>query len=69
MDHDYSIREEYHVAPVAVGDNDTTLPQRKAAYETEKARWERADRVALMMMNIKINPAIRGALPKDPKKC
>jgi len=30
-------------------------------------RWERSDRVALMIINMTINPVIRGALTKNPK--
>ena len=66
MDKDHSMREDAPVAPAAAGDNDTTLPERTAAYEKEKERWERSDRVALMIMDMTINPAIRGALNKTP---
>jgi len=66
-DYDHSIRTEFPVEPVTVGDNDATLAERKTAYEKIKARWERSDKVALMMMDNKINPAVRGALPKEPK--
>jgi hypothetical protein len=31
------------------------------------ARWERSDRVAFMIMDMTIYPAIRGALTKNPK--
>lgn len=67
MDRDHSMRDKYPVAPTAQGDNDTTLPERTAAYEKEKERWERSDRVALMIMEQTINPAIRGAIEKHPK--
>jgi hypothetical protein len=42
------------------------LATRKADYEKAKAQWERSDRVALMIMDHTIDPAIRGALPKTP---
>ena len=67
MDKDHSMRDKVPVAPVAQGDDDTTLAERTAAYEKEKERWERSDRVALMVMGLTISPTIRGALEKEPK--
>jgi hypothetical protein len=64
MDRDHSFCEDKPVEPVAEGANDTTLALRKAEYEKAKAQWERSDRVAFMIMDNVINPAIRGALPK-----
>ena len=55
------------IAPVAQGDDDTTLAERTAAYEKEKERWERSDRIALMVMDFTISLTIRGALEKEPK--
>jgi len=66
MDKDHSIRLDEPVAPVSTGEGDTTLAARTAAYEIKKEEWERSDRVALMIMRITINPAISGALPKNP---
>ena len=67
MDRDESFHEERPVAPTANGDNDPTLVERSKEYEKAKYSWERPNRVALMIMNNSINPAIRGALPKEPK--
>jgi uncharacterized protein with ATP-grasp and redox domains len=64
MDRDHSFCEDKLVEPIAEGDNDTTLALRKANYEKAKAQWERSDRVALMIMDNVIDPAIRGTLPK-----
>jgi hypothetical protein len=65
-DRDHSFQENKLVDAVAQGDNDTTLEARIAEYEKAKAQWERSDRVALMIMDHTIDPAIRGALPKTP---
>jgi hypothetical protein len=54
------------IEPAAKGDNDSTLAARITEYEMAKAQWERSDRVALMIMDHIINPAVRGALPKTP---
>jgi len=67
MDKDHSMRDSAPVAPVAQEDDDTSLAERTAAYEKEKERWERSDRVALMVMDLTISPTIRGALEKEPK--
>jgi hypothetical protein len=67
MNRDHSFREDKPEEPVAQGDNDSTLAQRKTEYEKVKAQWERSDRVALMIMDHSIDTAIRGALPKSPK--
>jgi hypothetical protein len=64
MDRNHSFQEERSIEPVAEGDNDTTLATRKAEYEKDKAQWERSDMVTLMIMDLTIDPAIRGALPK-----
>jgi hypothetical protein len=64
MDRDHSFREDKPVEPIAEGDNDTTLATSIAEYEKDKAQWEWSDRVALMIMDHTIDPAIRGALPK-----
>ena len=67
MDKDHSMRDKARVASVAQGTDDTTLAERTAAYEKEKERWERSDRVAHMVMDLTISPTIRGALEKEPK--
>ena len=67
MDKDHSMRDPAPVAPVAQGDDDTTLAERTAAYEKEKECWERSDRVALMVLGLTISPTIKGALEKEPK--
>ncbi|RLN07400.1 uncharacterized protein C2845_PM11G25830 [Panicum miliaceum] len=67
MDKDHSLRLPAPVAPVSQGTEDTTLAARTVAYEKEKERWEHSDRVALSLMNMTINPSIRGALDKEPK--
>ena len=67
MDKDHSMRDKAPVAPVAQGTDDTTLAERTAAYEKENERWERSDRVALMVMGLTISPTIKGALEKEPK--
>jgi hypothetical protein len=64
MDWDHSFREDKPVEPVAEGDNDTTLALRKSDYKKANSQWERSDRVALMIMDNVIDPAIRGALPR-----
>jgi len=66
MDKNHSMRDRAPVAPVAQGTDDTTLAERTAAYEKEKERWERSNRVALMVMDLTISPTIRGALEKEP---
>jgi hypothetical protein len=53
MDRDHFFREDKPVEPVAEGAN-----------EKAKAQWERSDRVAFMIIDNTIDPAIRGALPK-----
>jgi hypothetical protein len=45
----------------------STLVLRKAKYEKAKAQWEKSNRVALMIMNNTTNPAIKGALSKNPE--
>ena len=67
MDKDNSMRDRAPVAPIAQGTDDTPLTERTAAYEEEKERWERSDRVALMIMDMTISPTIGGALEKEPK--
>ncbi|RLM57698.1 uncharacterized protein C2845_PM18G03990 [Panicum miliaceum] len=67
MDKDHSLRMPAPVAPVSQGTKDTTLAARTAADKKEKERWEHSDRVALSLMNMTINPSIRGALDKEPK--
>jgi hypothetical protein len=64
MDQDHSFREDKPVEPVAEGANDTTIALQKAEYEKAKAQWERSDRVAFIIMDNVIDPAIRGALSK-----
>ena len=61
------MRDRTPVAPIAQGTDDTPLTERTAAYEEEKERWERSDRVALMIMDMTISPTIGGALEKEPK--
>jgi hypothetical protein len=65
MDPDHSFREDKPVEPVTKGDNYTTLVLWKDDYEKAKAQWERSDRVTLMRMDNVIDPAIKGALPKN----
>ena len=67
MDKDHSMRDPAPVAPVAQVTDDTSLAERTPAYKKEKERWERSDRVALMVMDLTISPTIRGALEKEPK--
>ena len=67
MDKDNSMRDRAPVAPVAQGTDHTFLAERIAAYEKEKDRWERSDRVALLIVDIAISPTIRLALEKEPK--
>ena len=67
MDKDNSMRDRAPVAPVAQGTDHTFLAERTAAYEKEKDRWERSDRVALLIVDIAISPTIRLALEKEPK--
>jgi hypothetical protein len=67
IDWDHSFREDKPVEPVVEGDNETTIVLRKGNYEKAKAQWERSDRVALMIIDNVIDPAIRGALPKNLK--
>lgn len=70
MDKDHSIREPAPVAPVAApvaeGEEDSTLAKRTVTYLWEKERWEHSDRVALTIMDMTISPSIRGALEKKP---
>jgi hypothetical protein len=65
MDQDHSFCEGKPVELVTEDDNDTTLALHKAEYEKAKAQWERYDMVAHMIMDNAIDPAIRGALPKN----
>ena len=67
MDKGHSMRDRAPVAPVAQGTDDKSLAEHTAAYEKDKERWERFDRVALMIMDMTISPTIRGALEKEPK--
>ena len=67
LDKDRSIRDDAPVAPVAQETNDTSLDERTAAYEKEKDRWERSNRVAISIMDLTISPKIRGAFEKEPK--
>ena len=67
MDKGHSMRDRAPVAPVAQGTDHTFLAERIAAYEKEKDRWERSDRVALLIVDIAISPTIRLALEKEPK--
>jgi hypothetical protein len=60
-----SNRHQGTLKSIAEGDNDTTLALQKAEYEKAKAQRERFDRVTLMIMENAIDPAIRGALPKN----
>jgi hypothetical protein len=64
MDRGHSFREDKPIEPVAEGANDTTLALQKVEYEKAKAQWERSDRVAFMIMDNAIDPAIRRVLPK-----
>jgi hypothetical protein len=64
MDQDHSFRENKPAELIAESDNDTTPALRKADYEKVMAQWERSDRVAFMIMDNAIDPAIKGALPK-----
>jgi hypothetical protein len=64
IDRDHSFHEDKPVELTAKGANDTTLTLRKVEYEKAKAQWERSDRVAFMIMDNAIDPAIRGTLPK-----
>jgi hypothetical protein len=64
MDRDHTFRENKPAEPVVEGDNDTTLVLRKADYKKAKGQWERSDRVAFMIMDNAIDPAIRVALSK-----
>jgi hypothetical protein len=67
MDRDHSFCEDKSIEPVTEGDNDATLVLQKADYEKAKTQWERSDKVALMIMDNAIDPAIRGALLKNPE--
>jgi hypothetical protein len=67
MDNDNSMNEDATVAPIPTGDNDTTLFERTGACDKEMERCEHSGRVALVIMDMTINPAIRGALTKNPK--
>jgi hypothetical protein len=66
MDRDHSFHEDKPQESVAECDNYSTLAHRKTEYEKVKAQWERADRVALMIMDYSIGTSIRRALPKFP---
>ena len=56
MDKDHSMRDPAPVVLVAQGTDDTSLAESTATYEKEKERWERSDRVALMVMDLTISP-------------
>lgn len=65
MDLDHALRENAPTAPVPAGDNDLTLAERTKTYEYEKQRWERSNRMSLMIMKNSINLGIRGAIPES----
>jgi hypothetical protein len=66
MDQDHSFQEDKSIEPTAEGNNDTSLATQKVEYEKAKAQWEWSDRVTLMIMDHRIDPVIRWALPKTP---
>ena len=54
MDLDYALREPTPIKPTSESTN-----EQKALYE----KWERSNRMSLMIMKCSITPAIRGAIP------
>ncbi|WVZ83644.1 hypothetical protein U9M48_030772 [Paspalum notatum var. saurae] len=61
MDLDHALREDAPTAPVA-GDNAPVTAEATRQYEMEKQRWERSNRLSLMIMQNSISIGIRGAI-------
>ncbi|WVZ83632.1 hypothetical protein U9M48_030760 [Paspalum notatum var. saurae] len=62
MDLDHALREDACTAPVA-RDNAPVTAEATRQYEMEKQRWERSNRLSLMIMQNSISIGIRGAIP------
>ena len=60
MDLDYALREK---APVPLSSDDENLAERTKVYEANKEKWERSNRLSLMIMKSTITLGIRGAIP------
>ena len=56
MDLDYALREPTPTKPTSKSTN-----EQKALYK----KWERSNRISLMIMKGSITPAIRGAIPNS----
>ena len=62
MDLDHALREGAPAAPTA-GDDAAANAAAMRQYEMEKQRWERSNRLSLMIMQNSITIGIRGAIP------
>ena len=60
LDLDYALREK---APVPLSSDDENLAERTKVYEANKEKWERSNRLSLMIMKGTITLGIRGAIP------
>ncbi|XP_062191303.1 uncharacterized protein LOC133895133 [Phragmites australis] len=60
MDLDYALRD---TAPEEPADDTPDLIKKKRAYESAKEKWERSNRMSLMIMKSTITVEIRGAIP------
>jgi hypothetical protein len=60
MDLDYALRGK---APVPLSSDDENLAERTKVYEANKEKWERSNRLSLMIMKSTITLGIRGAIP------
>jgi len=64
MDLDHALREDAPAVPATV-DDVAPLAETMRCYEVEKARWERSNRLSLMIMKNSISIGIRGAIPDE----
>ncbi|WVZ96405.1 hypothetical protein U9M48_042045 [Paspalum notatum var. saurae] len=64
MDLDHALREDASTPPAAGGDAAVTVEAMKR-YEVDKQRWERSNRLSLMIMQKSISIGIRGTIPNS----
>lgn len=62
MDLDHALREAAPTAPTN-GDDAATNAEANKQYDMEKQRWERSNRMSIMIMKNSISIGIRGAIP------
>ena len=64
LDLDYALRFDEPVAPTSEEEN---YAEKKKIYDTNSERWERSNRMSLMIMRSTILVGIRGAIPESEK--